>query len=82
MKKIKLILPILILALFIPFMVNAETCDVDKISINSITVAHKSENVEELDDAIVNGKSIKLNLSMSEIGDNIEYQFIIKKNIY
>ena len=76
----KLLLPILLFLLFIPLFVNAETCDNDKISISSISIESKSDNVEELDEAIANGKNITLNLSMSEVGDNIEYKFMVKND--
>lgn len=80
MKKIKLILPILILALFMPFMVNAETCDINKITIDSITLEEKSDNVIELEEASANGKNINLNLSVSEVGDNIKYKITVKND--
>ena len=76
----KLILPILLFMMFIPFYVNAETCDTDKISISSITVEDKSDNVEELDEASSSGKNINLNLSMSKVGDNIEYKIVVKND--
>ena len=76
----KLILPILLFMMFIPFYVNAETCDTDKISISSITVEEKSDNVEELDNATASGKNINLNLSMSKVGDNIEYKIVVKND--
>ncbi len=76
----KLLLPILLFMMFIPFYVNAETCDTDKITISSITVENKSDNVNELDKATANGKNINLNLSMSEVGDNIEYKILIKND--
>lgn len=76
----KYILPILLLIFFIPFYVNAETCDTDKITISSITMENKSDNVEELEAATASGKNINLNLSMSEVGDNIEYKFIVKND--
>ena len=76
----KYILPILIFLMFIPFYVNAETCDTDKIVISSITVDNKSENVEELNKATASGKNINLNLSMSEVGDNIRYNILIKND--
>ena len=76
----KLILPILLFMMFIPFIVNAETCDTDKISISSITVEEKSDNVEEIDEASASGKNINLNLSMSEVGDNINYKIIVKND--
>ncbi|MBQ6477550.1 MAG: hypothetical protein IJI43_03860 [Bacilli bacterium] len=61
-----------------PFMTNAKTCDPDKISISGITVEEKSENVIETDEATANGKTINLNLSMSEIGDSIKYRVMVK----
>ena len=76
----KFILPILLLLMFVPFVVNAETCDTDKITISSIIVEDKSENVIELDEATASGKNINLNLSMSEVGDNIEYKFLVKND--
>ena len=59
----KFILPILLLLMFVPFVVNAETCDTDKITISSIIVEDKSENVIELDEATASGKNINLNQS-------------------
>ena len=76
----KFILPILFFLMFIPIFVNAETCDTDKITIENITIENKSNNVEELSEATANGKNINLNLSMSEVGDNIEYKFIVKND--
>ena len=66
----KFILPILLFLMFIPLVVNAETCDTDKISISSIAIESKSDNVEELSEATASGKNINLNISMSEVGDN------------
>ena len=76
----KFILPVLLFLMFIPFYVNAETCDTDKITISSITMENKSDNVEELEAATASSKIINLNLSMSEVGDNIEYKFIVKND--
>ena len=76
----KFILPILLFLMFIPFIVNAETCDTDKITIENLTIENKSNNVEEIEEATANGKNISLNLSMSEIGDKIEYNFSIKND--
>lgn len=44
----KYILSILLFVMFIPFMVNAETCDTNKITIKNITIENKTDNVEEL----------------------------------
>ena len=76
----KNLLPILILIMFIPFYVNAETCDTDRITISSITIEEKSENVEELESAKASGKNINLNLSMSQVGDNVKYKITIKND--
>ena len=76
----KFIIPILLIALFIPFYVNAKTCDTDKISISSITIESKSDSVEELEKATANGKNISFNLSMSEVGDKIEYNLVVKND--
>ena len=78
MKKIAL--QILLLMIFLPFIVNAENCDIDKITISSITIEKKSANVEELERATTNGRNINLKLSMSEVGDNIKYKFVIKND--
>jgi len=76
----KCLLLVFLFIMFIPLYVNAETCDTDKISINSITAGEKSENVIELDEATASGKNINLNLSMVKVGDNIEYKFVVKND--
>lgn len=76
----KFILSFILLVLFIPFYVNAKTCDTDKILISSIVVEEKTSGVEELDAATVDGKNISLNLSMLEVGDNIKYKMVIENN--
>ncbi len=76
MKKYIFLL-ILLLIMFISFRVKAETCDTDKISISSITLEEKTDTVDELSEANVDGKNINLNLSMSDVGDNAKYKLII-----
>ena len=78
MKKV--LLPILLFMMFIPIFVNAETCDTDKITISSIAIESKSDSVEELDEPTASGKNINLNLSMSNVGDNIKYKIVVKNN--
>ncbi len=73
MKKIRLIISVIML-LLIPFVVKAETCNGDDISISSITMEEKSRNVIELDEATADGKNINVNLSMTGVGDNIKYK--------
>lgn len=80
MKELKLIIPIFLILMFIPFYVNAETCDTNKIIISSITVEEESDNVEELSETTVDGKNINLNLSMKEVGDNITYKIVVKND--
>lgn len=76
----KFILQIILFLMFIPFVVNAETCDTDKITISSITIESKSDNAEEIEEATSSGKNIYPNLFMSEVGDNIEYKFVVKND--
>ncbi len=78
MKKI--LLSILLLIFFVPFIVNAETCDTSKISISSIKIEESSDNVTEIDEATASGKNINLNLAMSEVGDSINYKVVIKND--
>ncbi len=70
----------LLFMIFIPFIVNAETCDTDKISISSIMIEDKSDNVVEIHDATASGKNMNLNLSMSEVGDYITYKVVVKND--
>lgn len=76
----KSILPILLFIMFIPFYVNAETCNLDEISISSIAIEEKSENVEEIEEVEASGKNINLNLSMSNVGDSIKYKVVVQNN--
>ena len=75
-----ILLSFLLLIMFTPFIVNAETCNTDKISISSITLENKTDNVNEIDGATVDGKKINLNLRMTEVGDNIKYKIIVKND--
>ncbi len=76
----KTIFSIILFMMFIPFVVNAETCDIDKITISSITIESKSDSVVELDEATASGRNINLNISMSEVGDNISYKIVVKND--
>lgn len=71
---------VLISLLFIPFMVSAKTCDIDKITIESISLENKSNSVQELSKATANKRNLKLDLGMSEIGDVAKYKIIIKND--
>ena len=76
MKKIVLAF----LLAIIPFVIYAETCNTDKISINSISIENITENATELDEPIANGKSINVNLGMSQVGDNARYKIVIQND--
>ena len=77
MKKI--LLSFILILLFIPVLVNAETCDNDKVYIDSISI-DKNNNVAELQETTANGKNINLTLNMSNVGDNIRYKIVIKND--
>ena len=80
MKLKKLLLIFVISIMFIPFVVNAETCENDKISIESIEISSISENVVEKNEPVINGMGVKLDLEMSEVDDSIEYEMTIKND--
>ena len=70
---------LLILLLFIPFIVRADdVCDIDKISIESIELVNKTDNIIGATDTYADGKNIVLNLEMAEIGDSVQYEFVVK----
>ena len=76
MKKLKLFMIISIF--FIPFIVKAEVCKDDKVSVSSITMEQKSENIIEVNNANVNGKNIQLDLNIFDLEENIEYKIVLK----
>ena len=80
MNKLIKILPLFIFMMFIPFIVNAEKCEQDKITIESIEINNKSDNVTEKSESVINGGNIDLSLKMFEVGDSIEYKIIIKND--
>ena len=71
---------IIILMLFTPIIVNAETCDNNKISISSITLNNKIGDVEEIDPATASGRVINLKLNMVNVGDNVQYRIVVKND--
>ena len=79
MNKIKLLI-IFIFLLIMPFIVKAESCDVEKISIESISVVDIIGNATEKSEASINGNNIVLDLSMNDVGDSITYQIVVKND--
>ena len=74
----KSIIIVLLFLILLPIIVNAETCDINKITISSISMEEKSDDVTEIDEASIDGKKINLNLSMVNVGDNITYKIVVK----
>ena len=80
MKLKKFILTIIFYVILIPFFVNAEICNSDQITIDSVTIKEKTNKVTEFEQPIIEGKKIKINLKMMEIGDSIEYKLLLKND--
>ena len=78
MKKVLFLLLMIVSVTIIN--VSAATCNPDKVSIESISTLDKTNNVEEIEEASKEGKNIKLNLSISDVGDYIKYKLIIKND--
>ena len=69
---------ILLVLLLIPFIVNAEECDITKISITSMEQSGIEGNTEELSNPTFEGRNVGFNLKMYEVGDSITYDMTIK----
>ena len=80
MKFRKLLLVFIFSIMFIPFVVNAETCENDKVSIDSFVIKDISDNVVEKNEPVINGMEIMLDLEMNEVEDSIEYEMMIKND--
>ena len=80
MKMKKLLLVFIISIMFMPFVVNSETCDNNKISIESIDIKNASDNVVEKNEPVINGMGVMLDLEMSEVDDSIEYEMTIRND--
>ncbi len=66
--------------LCLPFNVLAETCDIDKLTILSVSLKDKTGGVVELNNATVEDKTINLDLFMSDVGDYIQYELLVKND--
>lgn len=67
-----------LLLLVIPFMVNAESCDENKIKFESIKLVSMVGNAQEKSSATINGRKINLDLRMSKVGDSAVYSVLVK----
>ncbi len=81
MKKLKTIIVVFFLMMLIPNVAAKEICDIDKISIESLSLEEVSDNVKENKEATASGLTINLNLSMLGVGDMVKYKMIIKNNL-
>ena len=79
MKK-RLLLIIIMSLFFIPYIVNAETCDISKITITSMEQKSIEGNTEEVEDPTFKDRNINFNLKMYEVGDSITYDMTIKND--
>ncbi len=76
MKK----LLILIILLFIPFMVYAESCETNKVTISNISLVENSNGVIEVSDASINNNQVFLNLKFKNLNDSVKYKLTIKND--
>ncbi|MBR4178765.1 MAG: BspA family leucine-rich repeat surface protein [Bacilli bacterium] len=75
----KVVLTIMLFFMFLP-LIYGESCDVNKISIDSISIEEMTGSVSEKNNASINGNSINLDLSMSNVGDSITYRIVVKND--
>ena len=80
MKLKKVIFLILLFFVFLPFIVKAESCDLSKISIDSVTIKDKTDNVMEIEEPSIEGNNLKVDLKMFEVNDSIEYKLLLKND--
>ena len=76
----KSVILIVFLIMFLPVLAKADTCDPDKITIESITLVNKSDHVTEIKEATAEGRNINLDITMSFVDDDIEYKMIVKND--
>ena len=69
---------LLLLILILPFVVNAKTCDENKIKIESIKLESIEGNTKEKSEPLITGRKINLNLKMSKVGDTALYKVLVK----
>ncbi len=74
MKINKIIISLLILSFFIPFVVSAEdVCNPTDVKIKGVEFLESHGNAEEVSDISTTGNDLNLNLKMHNVGDSIEY---------
>ena len=78
MKKV--ILTILLFIMLLPFIVKADSCDVEKVTIESITMEESTGNASEKSNATVTNNNINLDLSMNNVGDSVTYKVDVRND--
>ena len=77
----RLIKLIIICILFMPFVVNAETCETEKVNITSIDIVNQDNNkVIEVSPPTIEGKQINVDLSLSEVGTEAVYKITVEND--
>ena len=72
---------VLLMVLFIPFVVNAETCETEKVNITSIDIVDPdNDKVIEVNPPTVEGKQINVDLSMSDVGTEAVYKMTVRND--
>ncbi len=71
---------ILFLIMLFPLICNAETCEPDKVTINSIYLENVEGGTSELEPASSENRDININLQMSNVGDAILYKLELKND--
>ena len=75
----KMILSMLLLIIVIPFIVRADTCEMDNITIDKVTVVENNNTIEK-DTSVSKGRVLGIVLAMSNVGDSIKYEMVINNN--
>ncbi len=79
-KKTLFILFVILTGLLVPFVVRAEECSLDNISIEKIEILNKSESAVQKLEPVIDGKKLIFDIKLDEVGSFIEYKMIIKND--
>jgi len=71
---------LILLFLFIPFIVKAEECSLDNISIEQVEIINKSDGLVQKSNPIIDKNRLLFDIKLEKIGSIIEYKLIIKNN--
>ena len=71
---------VVLIVFFSPFIVKAEECSLDNISIEKIDILNKSENAIQKVEPIIDGNKLLFDIKLDEVGSFVEYKMIIKND--